>query len=77
MVNDDKIKMRIEIGNLIKYLRNNSGLSVDEFSKKIDIKENTLQRIEQGKFSIDADLLFIIFKKLNCSVGINGKDLKL
>ena len=59
-----KYLQRLFIGNLIKDLRISKNKILKELSDAIVIKENTLKRIEYGKFSFDADLLFLSFKKL-------------
>jgi transcriptional regulator with XRE-family HTH domain len=77
MINENKQEARNKIANLIKELRLLNELSHSELAEKIAIKENTLQRIEQGKFSLNAELLFLILKNLGCSIVVKGKDFKL
>ena len=57
---EDKYLYRIFIGNLIKDLRISKNKSLKKLSEELLINENTLQRIEDGKFSFDADLFFLI-----------------
>lgn len=74
---EDKYLQRLFIGNLIKDLRITKNKSLEELSQEISLKENTLKRIEEGKFSFDADLLFLIFKKMQIKLEIDGKQIDI
>lgn len=74
---EEKYLKRLFIGNLIKELRISKRISEKELSKEIHIKENTLKRIEEGKFAFDADLLFLIFKKLQIELKIDDKKINI
>lgn len=74
---EDKYLQRLFIGNLIKDLRISKNKNLKELSEEILIKENTLKRIEEGKFSFDADLLFLIFKKLKIKLVIDNKQIDI
>ncbi len=72
-----KIENRMEIVKLIKQFRELKKISHADLADKIGIKENTMFRIEQGKFSLNAELLFLILKNLGCSIVVEGKEFKL
>lgn len=74
---EDKLKVRTELALLIKQLRELKGISQAELANKIAIKEYTMIRIEQGKFSINAELLLLIFKNLECTIVVKEKEFKL
>lgn len=77
MKDEYKIQQRLFIGNLIKELRISAHKNLKELSDEICVKESTLKRIEDGKFSFDADILFLIFHKLQVKLEINGKPINL
>lgn len=70
---EDKYLYRIFIGNLIKDLRISKNISLKKLSEELLINENTLKRIEYGKFSFDVDLLFLILKKMQIKIEVEGK----
>lgn len=70
---EDKYLYRIFIGNLIKDLRISKNKSLKKLSEELLINENTLKRIEDGKFSVDADLFFLILKKMQIKIEVEGK----
>lgn len=70
---EDKYLYRIFIGNLIKDLRISKNKSLKKLSEELLINENTLKRIEDGKFSFDADLFFLILKKMQIKIEVEGK----
>lgn len=70
---EDKYLYRIFIGNLIKDLRISKNISLKKLSEELLINENTLKRIEDGKFSFDVDLLFLILKKMQIKIEVEGK----
>lgn len=74
---EDRYLQRLFVGNLIKELRINKGKTLKELSEEILIKENTLKRMEEGKFSFDADLLFLLFKKLKIKLEIDNNQIYL
>lgn len=74
---EDKIIIRTQLASLIKRFRELNGISLAELANKIDVKEHTLIRIEQGKFSINAELLWLILKNLDCTIVVNQKEFKL
>lgn len=63
---------RIIIGKLIEILRLKSGFTQSDLAEKVGIKQNTILRIEQGKFSPNTDLFFLIFDCLDAPIIING-----
>jgi DNA-binding XRE family transcriptional regulator len=74
---EDKIIVRTHLALLIKQFRELNGISQAELANKIGIKEYTMIRIEQGKFSINAELLLLILKNLECTIFVNEKEFKI
>ncbi len=63
-------KFYVQLGNRIKKMRMNIGLSQEEFSKMLKIKRSTLSMIEQGRRMIKADELKKIAEMFNISIDI-------
>lgn len=63
---------RINVGKLIEILRLKNGFSQSVLAEKVGVKQNTILRIEQGKFSPNTDLFFLIFDCLDTPIIING-----
>ncbi|CAM3986518.1 HTH cro/C1-type domain-containing protein [Flavobacterium branchiophilum] len=74
---EDKIILRNQLALLIRHLRELNGISQEVLANKIGIKEHTMIRIEQGKFSINAELLLLILKNLECTILAKGKEFKI
>lgn len=66
---------RIKIGRQIKLLRMNDNLSINEYSKKIDISVYVLKRIEEGRLLIKLkDLVKICnYYKINMTYFLSYK----
>lgn len=67
---------RKKVANLVKKIREINNLSLSEFAEKGGIMESTQNRIAEGKFSLNAELLRPFFEKLHCSV-VQEKEIKL
>lgn len=60
----------------IKFLRENSGLSKSEYSKKINVSQSTLSRWENEDMGITLDNLYDVAEILNISIAdLSGVDL--
>ncbi len=58
---------------LIKFIRENSGLTQEEFGKKIKRTRNAIQFYEYGQRNYDVELLLEIAKKFNLEIIIQDK----
>lgn len=74
---NDKNFQRLKLGNLIKELRLKKGKTLKDLSAELTVKENTLKRIEEGKFSFDTDIFLLILKKLEVKIEIDSKEIDL
>ena len=63
---DDKEECK-EMGERIKQLRKQLGISQEEFSKRIGLKQRTLSYVESG----DRGILCSIVKKIHQEFGVN------
>lgn len=68
---------RKKVANLIRNIREVNGFSHSEFAERVGIRENTLKRIEEAKFSFSAELLITFLEKVDCSILVKGKEIKL
>lgn len=50
----------VSIGNIVKNLRINKGLSQDELSRRVDFDRTYLSRVESGKQNMTVDALLKI-----------------
>lgn len=64
---------RIKIADVLKSVREEKGMSIEEVAEQVGISKNTLQRIEAGRFSPDADLLCVIVNALGGDLKINDE----
>lgn len=53
----DPVQNRVIMGDRIRELREQKGMSIAELSVRSNLQPNTLKRIEAGKFSADLDVL--------------------
>lgn len=64
---------RIKIADVLKSVREEKGMSIEEVAEQVGISKNTLQQIEAGRFSPDADLLCVIVNALGGDLKINDE----
>ncbi len=67
------LEKRIKIADVLKSVREEKGMSIEEVAEQVGISKNTLERIEAGRFSPDADLLCVIVNTLGCDLKINDE----
>lgn len=53
----DKYKVRVNFGERIKQIRESKGLDVKTVANRAGIQESNLNRIEQGRYAANLDLL--------------------
>lgn len=66
---------RQKVALVLKSKRKQKGLSVNEVAEKIGCKNTTLERIEKGVFSPDADVLYAICEALDISIKFNDTEI--
>lgn len=67
------LEKRIKIADVLKSVREEKGMSIEEVAEQVGISKNTLERIEAGRLSPDADLLCVIVNTLGCDLKINDE----
>ena len=61
---------RKRIGERIRLLRKQQGVSQVELAEKAGLSQPHIVRIEQGRYSVGLDILQAIAKVLGCTVDI-------
>lgn len=62
--------IREEIGSKIAQLRKEAGLSQRDLAEKAGLTQNTIYKIENGKFSVGIDVLGKVAEALNRKIDI-------
>lgn len=62
--------IREQIGSKIAHLRKGAGLSQRDLADKAGLTQNTIYKIENGKFSVGIDVLDRVAKALNRKIDI-------
>ena len=65
---DDGIRKRI--GDRLRELRTMRGLTFEQLAEVTGLKPNSIARIEDGRFSVNLDILQVIANALGCRVDI-------
>lgn len=58
----------VSIGNIVKNLRINKGLSQDELSRRVDFERTYLSRVESGKQNMAVETLLKICDGLGVTI---------
>ena len=72
-INIDRQKERKLLGERIAYIRKEKGISLAELSERTGIKENSILRIEEGKFSVNYDVLVSLAEAMGCYISLSNK----
>lgn len=72
-INIDRQKERKLLGERIAYIRKEKGISLGELSERTGIKENSILRIEEGKFSVNYDVLASLAEAMGCYISLSNK----
>ncbi|WP_293738988.1 helix-turn-helix domain-containing protein [uncultured Parabacteroides sp.] len=64
------MSIREEIGLKIAIFRKESGLSQRDLAEKAGLTQNTIYKIENGKFSVGIDVLGKVAEALNRKIDI-------
>jgi transcriptional regulator with XRE-family HTH domain len=77
MTKEEVLEARIKICASIKALRKKRGLTLLETANLLEIKEPTVSKIENGKWSVSLDMLIKLSEKLKFEINltdINNED---
>ena len=72
-IQDYNTSFRHSIGSKLKALRESKGLTTYDLSHMTAVKQSTVSRIENGKWSASLDLLQRLCRGLNCELLIKEK----
>lgn len=61
----------LELGQLMKSLRNVNGYTVEELSEESGVPERTIERLERGE-NVTVDVFLLILKTLNLKFEIRS-----
>lgn len=64
------MNVRERIGERIAEIRKESGISQIELAEKAGVTQNTVYKIEHGKFSVGIDVLDRVITALGCYIDI-------
>lgn len=64
---------RIGVGQQIKLIREEKGLSQEELAQRMGISRTTISKIENGKFSFSIDYLLKLSLSLDFHVVLKSK----
>jgi len=64
---------REKIGNRIREIRMKKGLTSEQLARMSGLKQQSISRIEFGKFSTGIDILGKIAKALDCDIEVIEK----
>ena len=59
-------------GDTIKEIRQYRGISVEALATMIGANPLTIERIENGAFAVNIDILYLLCDALNCRIEINA-----
>lgn len=66
----NKSLYRVMLGREIKKARLSKRITIEELSKKTNLREHSLQRIEEGRWDLDISLLGVILNALDKEIKI-------
>lgn len=64
------MNIRERIGERIAEIRKESGMSQTELAEKAGVTQNTVYKIEHGRFSVGVDVLDRVVTALECRIDI-------
>ncbi|MCT6764195.1 helix-turn-helix domain-containing protein [Riemerella anatipestifer] len=73
MNKEKDIKKRLKVAEIIQTARIQKDWTQEELANKIGYARSTIQRIEAGKFSPNADQLYEILDTLGVELKINNE----
>ncbi len=66
---------RNKVAEIIQTMRVQKGMMQTELAERVGVTQNTISRIELGRFSPNADLLYLILDCLDLPLTINSKSI--
>ena len=73
MATEIRTKHRIELGKQFKRKREEQGWTELQVAMFADVKERTIQKIENGVFNVPLDVLAKVVDVLGCDLVIRAK----
>lgn len=71
---EQKSKSRWRIGQELKAIREEQGWSTEQVALMADVKESTVEKVEQGAFNVPLDVLAKLANALGYELTFNPKD---
>lgn len=71
---EQKSKSRWRIGQELKAIREEQGWSTEQVALMADVKESTVEKVEQGAFNVPLDVLAKLANVLGYELTFNPKD---
>lgn len=71
---EQKSKSRWRIGQELKAIREEQGWSTEQVALMADVKESTVEKVEQGAFNVPLDMLAKLANALGYELTFNPKD---
>lgn len=71
---EQKSKSRWRIGQELKAIREEQGWSTEQVALMADVKESTVDKVEQGVFNVPLDVLAKLANVLGYELTFNPKD---
>lgn len=72
---DQIMKKRLRVADLLIIARNEKGLTQEQLGEIVGFKANTINRIEDGRFSPNADQLYALCHALDIKISLNGTEI--
>lgn len=66
---------RERVAEILLSARVQRDISLEELAEKVGFKAGTIERIEQGRFSPNADQLYAICEALDLRITIDGESI--
>jgi len=71
---EQKSKSRWRIGQELKAIREEQGWSTEQVALMADVKESTVEKVEQGVFNVPLDMLAKLANALGYELTFNPKE---
>lgn len=71
---EQKSKSRWRMGQELKAIREEQGWSTEQVALMADVKESTVEKVEQGAFNVPLDVLVKLANVLGYELTFNPKE---
>ena len=71
---EQKLKSRWRLVQELKAIREEQGWSTEQVALMADVKESTVEKVEQGAFNVPLDVLAKLANALGYELTFNPKD---